>query len=100
MGSCIREIAMKVNKTTFIFWAIALLFSILFWLAHWMGFRSYTSILAGVNSGEEWTNIAGFTYISLYLIWVAIVPILLIAGGLSWIADTIARYRSSEIYKG
>ena len=87
MGTGYGEASMKDAPRTasLQMWRYALIMACLFWLAHAAGFRSYTSVLAGTHSGPEWTHYAGVLYLLLYMIWVAIVPIFAIAGGILWL---------------
>lgn len=66
------------------FWRYATVFTVLFVVAHLAGFREDTSVLAGTHSGDASDKYWGVVYLILYVIWVCIVPILTIAGGLLW----------------
>ena len=73
------------------FWNYALVITLLFAGVHGLGFRDYTSVLAGTLSGPEWTHMAGVVYLILYVLWVGIAPILAIAGLLLWIEGRLSR---------
>ena len=60
----------------------AALLSALFLVATLAGFREYTSVLSGTESSGNWQRLAGMGYALLYVCFVGIVPVLLIAAGL------------------
>ena len=81
------------------FLAYALLLSLLFLGAYVFGFREYTGILSGTASLSEHYQYCGAIYIILYMCFVVIVPILLIASGLTEIKVIFKRLlrKSSEV---
>ncbi len=70
-------------------WAYAIVLTALFLLAHLAGFRDDTSVLAGTHSGSGADKYWGVVYLILYVIWVCIVPILAIGGGLLWMGGRL-----------
>jgi hypothetical protein len=60
----------------------AVLWSLAFGVAHLLGLRAYTSMLSGTSVPERLHIVLGMTYIVLYLGFVFLVPMLLIAAGL------------------
>ena len=60
----------------------AVLWSLVFGLVHVLGFRAYTSLLSGTASFGIWQRLFGTTYLVLYVGFVILVPVLLIASGL------------------
>ena len=86
METCDGEIKVNSTRKNYQpFWICALVITLLFACMHGLGLRDYTSVLAGTLSGPEWTHMAGVVYIIVYVLWVGIVPILAIAGGLLWL---------------
>jgi hypothetical protein len=67
------------NKRFFIY---ALLLSGLFLIVHLLGWREYTNILSGTGQIAAWQMFCGLSYMLLYICFVGIVPILVIAAGL------------------
>ncbi|MCW5211820.1 hypothetical protein VU04_02795 [Desulfobulbus sp. TB] len=65
------------------FTAYAILFILLFAGAHLLGFREYTGILSGTASLDQYHQYYGVLYILLYVNFVVIVPVLLIASVLT-----------------
>lgn len=60
-------------------------------LAHFAGLREYTTFLSGtVSPGADphTTAVLGVVYLALYFAWTLGVPILLLAAGIFWAADT------------
>ena len=66
------------------FLSYALLLSAFFIVAHLLGFREYTNILSGTSQIEMWKMYCGMVYIILYVCFVGIVPIFLIAAALMY----------------
>lgn len=68
------------------FVARALILSVAFLAAHLAGLREYTSILNGTvgpdAAGREMSAAFGLVYLVLYMAFVVLVPILLLAAGL------------------
>ena len=62
------------------FLAYAALLSVLFIVAHLLGFREYTGILSGTAAFGAACQFMGALYIILYLCFTGIVPVLVIAG--------------------
>ena len=60
----------------------AILWSLVFGLAHVLGFRAYASLLSGTASFGICQRLFGTTYLVLYVGFVILVPVLLIASGL------------------
>ena len=67
------------------FFSYALVFSGLFFLAHLAGLQADTSVLAGTHSGGYVDQSLGALYLILYVTFVCVVPILVIAGSLLWL---------------
>jgi hypothetical protein len=64
------------------FLVYALLLSGLFLIVHLLGWREYTNILSGTGQITVWQMFCGVIYTLLYVCFVGIVPILVIAAGL------------------
>ena len=60
----------------------AAVFSALFFFGHVLGFREYTRALLAAAASSSWQRFWGTVYFVLYLCFVGIVPVLLIASGL------------------
>ena len=73
------------------FWSYAIMLTGLFLLAHLAGFRDHTSVLAGTHSGGFWPQFFGMVYLMLYVTWVCLVPIMVIAGALLWLGGRLTR---------
>ena len=73
------------------FIAYAILISLLFWGVHLLGFREYTGILSGTASLNKYHQYYGAIYIILYMCFVVIVPVLLIASVLTEIGVILMR---------
>jgi hypothetical protein len=73
------------------FLAYAVVISLLFFGAHLFGFREYTGILSGTASLSKHHQYYGAIYIILYMCFVVIVPILLIASLLTEIRVAFKR---------
>ncbi len=71
------------------FFSYALVLSAMFFLAHLAGFQSHTSVLAGTHSGTFAEQYFGLVYLILYVIFVGIVPVMAIAGGLLWLGGRL-----------
>ncbi|MFC1744818.1 hypothetical protein ACFL35_12580 [Candidatus Riflebacteria bacterium] len=78
------------------FLAYALSFSCLFLLVYLAGFREYTLVFSGTSGGSGWVEFFGLIYIFLYLAFVVIVPILLLA---SLLVETIAFFLQKDTVK-
>lgn len=61
-------------------WAVLL--ALTFALVHALGFRAYTSILSGTGSCNDRETLCGLAYLTLYAVFVILVPVLLLAAGL------------------
>ena len=64
------------------FFSYALVLSGLFFIAHMAGLQAHTSVLAGTHSGSFVAQYFGLVYLILYVTFVCIVPIMVIAGSL------------------
>jgi hypothetical protein len=79
----------------------AAMFALVFAIAHLCGMREYTSIINGttgaVGMSFEESAILGVVYLLLYMSFVLLVPILLIAAGISkiWLRITADEPRTS-----
>jgi hypothetical protein len=73
------------------FWSYAIVLTVLFLLAHLAGFRDHTSVLAGTHSGGFTAQFFGMVYLMLYVTWVCLVPIMVIAGFLLWLGGRLTR---------
>lgn len=65
----------------------------LFLVAHLLGFRRYTSFLSGTATFNYLQLLGGAVYIMLYGLFVACVPVLLIAATLAKILESWSRWR-------
>jgi len=73
------------------FWAHALFLGFLFLVVHLAGFETDTAVLSGANDGDYWAQVSGIVYLLLYIIFVCIVPILVIADGLLWLGGRLSK---------
>jgi hypothetical protein len=73
------------------FIAYALVICVLFSVVHLLGFRDYTGVLSGTASLNRSHQYFGALYIILYVSFVVIMPVLLIAGGLTGIMAVLTR---------
>ena len=73
--------------------------SVLFSVVHLLGFREYTGVLSGTASLNQYHQYYGAIYIILYVCFVVIMPVLLIAGGLTGIMAALTRVhgKSSDV---
>ena len=71
------------------FFSYALVFSGLFLLAHLAGLQADTSVLAGTHSGGYVEQCFGALYLIVYVIFVCVVPIMVIAGSLLWLGGRL-----------
>ena len=79
----------------------AVLYSLAFGLAHLLGFRAYTSLLSGTASFGVLQCMFGTVYLVLYLGFVLLAPVLLIASGLlTAIALTSGHWRRPNKHGG
>jgi hypothetical protein len=69
----------------------ALVLSALFVLAHLTGFQEHTSVLAGTHSGGYVAQYCGMVYLILYVTFVCLVPIMVIASFLLWLGERLTR---------
>ncbi len=67
----------KIFRDRFV--AYAILLSFLFGCVHFLGFREYTGIISGTTIFSKTHQFFGMLYIILYICFVFIVPILLLA---------------------
>ena len=85
------------------FWTRALILFILYATVHLLGFRVYTSIWAGTNTGGIWTTFAGLSYLILYLLCITIMPIYIMAGLILWFSYLIQKIsfkiRSRQVFR-
>ena len=73
------------------FFAYALVLSALYALARLAGLEAHTSVLAGVNAGGYAAQYFGLVHLLLYVAFVLVVPVLVIAGGLLELGGRLAR---------
>jgi hypothetical protein len=66
-------------------WAYALMITVLFFVSHLAGFQAHTSVLAGAHSGGYGPQVCGLVYLMLYVLFVCIVPIMVIADSILWL---------------
>jgi len=69
----------------------ALVFSALYGLARVAGLQAHTSVLAGTHSGGYMAHYFGVVHLILHILFVGVVPILMIAGGLLWLGGRLSR---------
>ncbi|MCK5706566.1 MAG: hypothetical protein KAI43_02845 [Candidatus Aureabacteria bacterium] len=76
----------------------AILGSIVFFIIHFLGWREYTTILCGsAPTGEALSTFGIFkmvTYVSSYLWFWVMAPILILTAGLLWISNKISNSQS------
>lgn len=73
------------------FFSYALVLSALYGLAHLAGLQAHTSVLAGTHSGGYVAHYFGVVYLIVYVIFVCVVPVLVIAGCLLWLGGRLTR---------
>ena len=76
----IKNTKNRMNLAGSRFLTYAVLLSVLFIVAHLLGFREYTGILSGTAALGDAYKFMGTLYILLYISFTGIVPILVIAG--------------------
>ncbi len=75
------------------FFSYALLLSVLFALAHLAGLKDHTAVLAGTHSGGVVPQYFGVAYLIVYVMFVCLVPVLVIAGLLLLLGERLTRQR-------
>jgi hypothetical protein len=68
----------------------------LFLVAHLLGLRRYTSVLSGTEALDYVQRLGGVVYIVFYGLFVAWVPVLLIAAVLAKAMESWSRWRGSR----
>jgi len=70
--------------------------SALFLVARLAGFEEHTAVLAGTHSGGYTAQYCGLIYLILYVIFVCLVPIMVIAGFLLWLGGRLVRLSGDD----
>ncbi len=73
------------------FFSYAGVLSALYFLAHVAGLQTHTSVLAGTHSGGYMAHYFGVVYLIVYVTFVCIVPVLVIAGCLLWLGGRLTQ---------
>ena len=82
------------------FFSYALVFSALYGLARVAGLQAHTSVLAGTHSGGYMAHYLGVVHLILHLLFVGVVPVLVLAGGLLHLGGRLTRAADHEAKQG